>query len=253
MALCACGCGKDAGVYATSSKGHKVGEPKKFLFSHGAGFYNRGRMHPKKPHCIRGHLRIPENLSDGGGCKLCQHWHDDKNKEKKIARIVAHEKANPKEHATKMRTWTRTETGRHSVLVTKLKQLYKLTEEQYESMFISQNNKCKICKVEFARKSHLPNSSHVDHDHSCCPGAKTCGKCIRGLLCTTCNLGLGAFKDDITALANAIQYLNTFKENQCQTQEKPTSYAQNQPEPILGAWVKPSYQELSFSQMETTA
>jgi hypothetical protein len=36
----------------------------------------------------------------------------------------------------------------------------------------------------------------VDHDHACCPKqvkatAKTCGKCIRGLLCFRCNTSLG--------------------------------------------------------------
>jgi hypothetical protein len=47
----------------------------------------------------------------------------------------------------------------------------------------------------------------VDHDHSCCPGRKACGKCIRGLLCANCNQGLGKFKDDPKLLRNAIDYL----------------------------------------------
>ena len=28
----------------------------------------------------------------------------------------------------------------------------------------------------------------VDHDHSCCEGGNSCGKCIRGVLCRGCNM-----------------------------------------------------------------
>jgi len=47
----------------------------------------------------------------------------------------------------------------------------------------------------------------VDHDHSCCPGDRSCGKCVRKLLCGDCNMGLGKFKDDVELLAKAISYL----------------------------------------------
>lgn len=32
---------------------------------------------------------------------------------------------------------------------------------------------------------------HIDHDHACCPGNESCGKCIRGVLCGSCNVILG--------------------------------------------------------------
>jgi hypothetical protein len=32
---------------------------------------------------------------------------------------------------------------------------------------------------------------HIDHDHFCCPGRRSCGKCVRGALCQTHNVALG--------------------------------------------------------------
>lgn len=48
---------------------------------------------------------------------------------------------------------------------------------------------------------------HVDHDHLCCPGKTTCGRCIRGYICRDCNLGLGRFSDSPERLLMAIAYL----------------------------------------------
>jgi hypothetical protein len=35
----------------------------------------------------------------------------------------------------------------------------------------------------------------IDHDHACCPGTVSCGKCVRGTLCASCNLSLGWSRD----------------------------------------------------------
>jgi len=51
----------------------------------------------------------------------------------------------------------------------------------------------------------------IDHDHSCCAGERSCGGCVRGLLCRKCNLAIGHFGDDIEKLVSAIYYLEVFE------------------------------------------
>jgi hypothetical protein len=47
----------------------------------------------------------------------------------------------------------------------------------------------------------------IDHDHSCCNGQTTCGNCIRGVLCHSCNAGIGLLKDSVYVMTRAISYL----------------------------------------------
>lgn len=77
-----------------------------------------------------------------------------------------------------------------------------ITRDQYSRMLNEQRNRCAICKSLSVEKGFA-----VDHDHSCCPGRKSCGKCIRALLCNGCNLGIGYMKEDIERMQNAIEYL----------------------------------------------
>lgn len=78
-----------------------------------------------------------------------------------------------------------------------------LTPDQYIDMSNNQNNVCKVCGNEEKQNKRLA----VDHDHNCCDGAFSCGKCIRGLLCSRCNKALGMINDDIDLLENFINYL----------------------------------------------
>lgn len=77
----------------------------------------------------------------------------------------------------------------------RLKYLYGLSNEQFDSMFKSQNGACAICEKQNLNGKRLC----VDHDH------KT-GK-VRGLLCNQCNGFLGAISDDKSKAARAISYL----------------------------------------------
>jgi Recombination endonuclease VII len=49
---------------------------------------------------------------------------------------------------------------------------------------------------------------HIDHDHACCGAGRSCGKCVRGLLCSRCNTALGLLEDDAARVAAALAYLN---------------------------------------------
>lgn len=57
----------------------------------------------------------------------------------------------------------------------------------YYSTLESQGGGCAICGCIPTTGKYLC----VDHDHSCCPGEKSCGECVRGLLCVACNANIG--------------------------------------------------------------
>ena len=81
---------------------------------------------------------------------------------------------------------------------------YNLTVEQYDALLVAQGGGCAICETKTPGGR---GTFHVDHDHSCCSGRKTCGKCVRGLLCHSCNIGQGHFKDDPARLIASANYL----------------------------------------------
>jgi len=78
---------------------------------------------------------------------------------------------------------------------------YGIGLEEYEARLKHQNGVCAICKKPSSTRhqSGYLRLLSVDHDHST-------GK-VRDLLCSSCNHGLGAFKDDISLLQAAIEYL----------------------------------------------
>lgn len=80
---------------------------------------------------------------------------------------------------------------------------YRLTPEQYDALAAAQGNACATCGT----KDSGGKSWHIDHDHACCPGKKSCGSCLRGLLCSDCNQVLGKVRDDASTLARMIEYL----------------------------------------------
>jgi hypothetical protein len=74
---------------------------------------------------------------------------------------------------------------------------YNMTQNDYNSMLLNQDNKCKICDLQSS--SNLHGHLYVDHCHS--------SNKVRGLLCKSCNSMLGMSKDSIMILEKAISYL----------------------------------------------
>lgn len=70
-----------------------------------------------------------------------------------------------------------------------------LTPRDYDEMLAQQGNGCYLCGGGPSRTPYL----HIDHDHA--TGV------VRGLLCDSCNLGLGKFRDNADVLRKAIDYL----------------------------------------------
>jgi hypothetical protein len=90
------------------------------------------------------------------------------------------------------------------------KRMYKfnLNKEAWDELKLRFNNRCAIChQSETAKINGVVKELSIDHDHSCCPGKTSCGRCIRGLLCQKCNSAIGYLNDDIELLNNAIEYL----------------------------------------------
>ena len=75
-----------------------------------------------------------------------------------------------------------------------------------DKMLIDQLGLCAVCSRQMTGRL----SPVIDHDHSCCPSHKMCFKCIRGLLCSNCNTGIGLFNESTQKLALAINYLERF-------------------------------------------
>jgi hypothetical protein len=114
--------------------------------------------------------------------KLCFECSRTRNKEYKAA--------NSDKVADYVKRFKEANPGIHSQY--QRKHRYGITQAHYEEMLTSQDGKCAICKIVMDRP-------HVDHCHET--------QKVRGLLCTTCNQGLGMYKDNIELLEKAISYL----------------------------------------------
>lgn len=90
--------------------------------------------------------------------------------------------------------------ARRMSIVHSRRRKYGVTQQDYDDRVFAQNGVCAICgkpETRVVGEKNCPLA--VDHDHET--------GIVRGLLCHSCNSGLGHFKDSLENLSNAIDYL----------------------------------------------
>ena len=80
--------------------------------------------------------------------------------------------------------------------------VYSLTPERYDAILEAQGGGCGICERKPGQRRLA-----VDHDHACCPGKTSCGECVRGLLCWSCNKYLQHIRDDPETMQRGANYM----------------------------------------------
>lgn len=85
---------------------------------------------------------------------------------------------------------------------------YGLMPEDFQKLLASQNFQCALCPAKYK-----DDQWHLDHDHRCCPERRACEKCIRGILCHKCNLGLGFVEKNIEDIDKVLSYVRSKEVN----------------------------------------
>jgi hypothetical protein len=116
--------------------------------------------------------------------KRYQKKHRDKNKERRARQLREWRSKSPEKRYEYNRDYA-------------YRSKYGMRFSEAQALLDSQDGKCLICKD--AIKLGGTGGPGVDHDHT--TGA------VRGVLCKSCNLGLGCFRDNEALLLSAIAYL----------------------------------------------
>lgn len=113
-------------------------------------------------------------------CKKCWNAGTRKSRAKRAA-----------QHKVYQRNWRQANNDR--IRSERLVRLYGITLDQFNAMLGTQDGRCAVCLDPM-------KEVHVDHCHET--------KVVRGLLCGSCNRGLGQFKDEPERLRAALRYLD---------------------------------------------
>lgn len=131
------------------------------------------------------HERNPEKS------KAYQKAWRDKNKQKMADYQKAWRDKNKQKLADKQKAWRaamkEADPEAFAIWKANSEMVYKYGRsiEDYERKLAEQGGKCAICPRTPEEQGRRLS---WDHDHACCPGYRTCGKCVRALLCSRCNI-----------------------------------------------------------------
>jgi len=173
------------------------------------GDRKRRPRQPPKQFCPQGHEYAVVGKDSEGHCKICRSIvhkkHYQNNKEHIKIGIAEYNKNHKKELRRAARILMKEHPERRRKYA--LKHNNGVSPETYDILLEKQKGCCAICGISQPDKNSKNKYFCLDHDHNCCPTQKTCGKCIRGLLCHNCNRGLGQFKDNTDIMYKAYKYL----------------------------------------------
>lgn len=179
--------------------------------------------------CPQGHDTFATGRQKSGTCTVCcrdfqaqyrvnnpegvkesfSRWYIE-NRAEALVKQKEYREKNKEKVAAKTKEWNEKNKERRRLSARKrhLRSKYNITPEDYDRMLETQKGLCIGCERHYS-EFKLPLL--IDHDHACCPTNKSCGKCIRGLLCTECNGLLGYGKDNPEILKRLIKYLEDYK------------------------------------------
>lgn len=140
--------------------------------------------------CTRGHDDWRRRADGHLRCAVCAR---ERNREANRRWRKSH----PERHREKNRRWAKANPERQRKIDrrARLRARYGLDTEDYEALRRSQKGGCAICRQSCGLV--------VDHCHNQGRGAHA----VRGLLCLTCNTGLGMFRDRPSLLIRGAGYL----------------------------------------------
>lgn len=108
-----------------------------------------------------------------------------------------------------MRDYNRARRARGDHRDATLRYYFNIGQDDYDQLLAQQHGGCAVCGTTDPTNGRQGTAYFcVDHDHGCCPEDRSCGACVRGLLCTDCNKLLGCAHDAPEVLMSAVQYLS---------------------------------------------